>query len=351
MSNSHLHFGFENEGGAPSGIKRYSAQVRRAMQAVTPESWTFHSHKIAPLLRPAIAETWSRGWNISNLPYIPRQQSTIHTTSLLAPLKTPHRLVVTVHDLVPLTHPETLTPRGVSWHRKMLIHAVNNANVIVVPTQATGNLLQAHFQVADLGTRIVVAGGAPSLPSPDGSNPDLVPPQEYVVFLGTIEPRKRIDALIRAVSILPDITLVVLGHEGWGQINVLALCEKFGLPAERFRHIRFADDQQVSNVLASALALVLPSDAEGFGLPLVEAMALGVPVIHSDDPALCEVASQAGKVITRSSSIEEFAEKISLAVQEVSEMSEHYRELGIARSADFTWENTAKRIWEIHRSL
>ena len=321
------------------------------MQSDIPINWEFHTHSITSFVRPFVAESWSRGWNIHSLSARPNRNLSIHATSLLAPVNVSRKLVVTVHDLVPLTHPETLTLRGSLWHEKMLKRVVESAASIVVPTHAIENSLRTHFSSHNLDGRVFVAGGASSLPIPDDTDRSLIPRQKYIVFLGTIEPRKRVDALIAAVSKLRDISLVVIGNNGWGDVNVTSLAQFYGLPPDRFHHVSNATDQQVSNLISDAQALILPSEAEGFGLPLVEAMSLGTPIIYSDDPALSEVASNVGIKVKRNKSTDIFASQLADAIEEISENSDRYRAAGIEHSAQYSWAKTAKEIWQIHRGL
>jgi glycosyltransferase involved in cell wall biosynthesis len=351
MSIQHLHFGFESTLGAPSGVKRYSRMVGKAMGASTPTGWEFHVHEIPSFIRPLFSETWSRSIDTPFSAKGSGNIANVHSTSLFAPVNTSLKHVVTIHDLVPITHPETLNRHGVNWHLRMLSLALEKAAAFVVPSVATFQSLSTYLSDNNLNKKITIAGGAPSLPPPNFTNALELEEKRYVVFLGTLEPRKRVDALIEAVSRLEDFSLVVLGNPGWGGVNPANLARLYGLPSNRFHYLRNSTDQQVSNIVSKARALVLPSQSEGFGLPLVEAMALGTPVIHSDSQALVEVAGGSGITVQMSLKSELFVDGICQAIEEAEKNRSNYASMGLNQSAKYSWGNTAKVIWETHQGL
>jgi len=247
-------------------------------------------------------------------------------------------LSVTVHDTVPWTHPETLTPRGVSWHRAMVARAARRADALVVPTAAVAD---------DLATRVrcvapvrVAGHGVTELPA-SGAELDL--PERYVLAVGTIEPRKGIDVLIEAMAHV-DVPLVLAGQPGWGGLDPLALAAQHGVSDVRV--LGRVSDAELAVALRGAAVLAAPSLAEGFGLPVLEAMAAGVPVVHSDASALVEVAGGAGRVVPARD-----AAALATALREVlgsAELTGRMRTAGLSRAADFTWSSAAEVVWSVH---
>ncbi|WP_199433973.1 glycosyltransferase family 4 protein [Qaidamihabitans albus] len=344
----------------PGGTGRYTAELLRALARTTPEGWTVSSvvarhadtgparidgvggPRVLPLPPRALIACWQAG-----VPLWPGGTA-VHAPTPLAPPRAGRgrTLSVTVHDTVPWTHPETLTPRGVRWHRTMIARAARRADALVVPTEAVAGELAGYVQPA---ARVRVAGhGVTELPSP-------VPvdvPARYVLALGTIEPRKGIDVLVEAMSMLsgssaaPDVPLLLVGQPGWGGLDPHALARRHGLPEGRVRVLGRLPDAELASVLRGASVLAAPSRAEGFGLPVLEAMAAGVPVVHSDAPALAEVAGGAGRMVPRGD-----AAALATALGEVlssEKLAAGLAAAGRARAAEFTWRRAAEAVWELH---
>jgi glycosyltransferase involved in cell wall biosynthesis len=314
-------------------------------------------HKLA-LSRRELSAAWQLGF--THLP----GRGMVHSTSMLAPLHKHDILhdandqtIVTVHDAVPWTHPETLTSRGVSWHKAMAKRAQKYADAIVVPTHAVADALT---EFVDFGDRIRVIGGASSsrlaLPKDAAARAEkLGLPERYVLAVGTIEPRKGIDALITAMSRpeLGDVPLVHVGPAGWGDLDIATLAKEAGLAEERLIDLGTLDDTDLAVVYERATVFALPSLSEGFGLPLLEAFKLGTPVVHSDAPALVEVAGDAGLAVELDSA-DEYPERLAAALANVlddSETADRLSALGLDRVNAYSWRSSAEKVWELHASL
>ncbi len=364
----------------PGGIGRYAVELTRELIATAPRGCDVmgfvpaspdsdYERLIAALPglaglsksaldRRQLAAAWQHGF--TRLP----GSGMIHAPSLFAPmyqhdrLNTPgEQIVVTIHDTVPWTHPETLTPRGVAWHRAMAKRAERYADAVVVPTHAVVDELMERFSFGD---RIRVIAGAPStalLPGPDADEraERLGLPESYLICVATIEPRKAISELIEALACeeAPELPLVLVGHQGWGGIDVEVLAAKAGLPADRVRYLGHLDDADLAVALSRATAAVVPSRAEGFGLAALEAMSLGVPVVHSDAPALVEVADGAGLVVEREPR-DEYPRRLAEALRRVvddSALAEALRVRGRDRARAYSWRDSAEKTWQLHADL
>lgn len=308
----------------PGGTGRYTAELLAALRSTAPDGWTVttaataNADRVIRLPRRALVALWERG-----LP--PKLGPHVHAPTPLAPLP---GAVVTVHDVVPWTHPETLTPRGAAWHRKVITRAAREARALVVPTKAVADQLQERVRV-EVPVH-VVPNGVTNL-QPTEAPVDLVGP--YVLAVGTIEPRKGFDLLVRATERI-GVPLVHIGPQGWGGVD---------LTAPHVRLLGRVDDERLASVLAGAAVLAAPSLAEGFGLPVLEAMAAGVAVVHSDDPALVEVAGGAGTVVRRGD-LDSLTEGLRAALANPGNSIV----AGITRASEFTWEKTARGVWEAH---
>ncbi|WP_158885266.1 glycosyltransferase family 4 protein [Amycolatopsis anabasis] len=340
----------------PGGTGRYTAELLRALAATAPPGWTVssvvarHAEVEAaridgvdgPRILPLPPRTLIAAWQLG-VPWWPGGDA-VHAPTPLAPPRAPRgrTLSVTVHDTVPWTHPETLTPRGVSWHRAMIGRAARRADALVVPTEAVAGDLRRRVAVR---AEITVAGHgvAEALTRDEPTGLDL--PERYVLAIGTLEPRKGIDVLIAAMREV-DVVLLLAGQPGWGGLDPRELAREHGLPAERVRVLGRVPDAELGAVLRRASVLAAPSLAEGFGLPVLEAMAAGVPVVHSDVPALVEVAGGAGLAVPRGD-----AGALAAALREV--LGSPARAAGLAaagrsRAARFSWARSAEAVWTTH---
>jgi glycosyltransferase involved in cell wall biosynthesis len=266
--------------------------------------------------------------------------------------------VVTIHDAVPWTHPETLTPRGARWHRAMAERAARNAAAITVPTQAVADeLAEVLPAVRDVPVRVLGAGVARAVVrEPDADYAERVAaaltlPDRFALSLATLEPRKGLDVLIDALVRLGASAphLLVVGQAGWGGVDPAAAASHAGLPPERLRVLGRISDPELAVVLRRATLLVAPSRAEGFGLPVAEAMAVGTPVVCSDAPALVEVAGGAAAVVPRGDS-GSLAVAIAKLLDDAPER-DRMAVAGRARAAAFDWDRVAERAWALYAGL
>jgi glycosyltransferase involved in cell wall biosynthesis len=304
-------------------------------------------HRLALPRRPLIA-AWERGLRFP----VPRGADVVHAPTLLAPTAVRGPLVVTIHDAVPWTHPETLTPRGVAWHRRMAERVARRADAVVVPTRAVADTLGAHLPLRRV--EVVGEGVSPDLALPDDSDARAarlgLPAGGYLLSLATLEPRKGLDVLIRALPAAPTaLPLLVVGQPGWGDVDPLELARDQGLPAERVRVLGRLGDADLATVLDRATVLVAPSRAEGFGLPVLEAMQAGTPVVCSDDPALAEVGGDA--VVTAPvGDPGALAEALGRVLRDPA-LRARMVERGRERAATQTWARAAGTLWALYRSL
>ncbi len=364
----------------PGGIGRYTEELTRELIATaprgcdvvgivsaSPESSYEKVRELLPGLadlyksaldRRSLTTAWQHGF--TRLP----GQGMLHSTSMMAPLHKHDRLnnrgdqvVITIHDTVPWSNPETLTPHGVSWHKAMAKRAERYADAVVVPTHAVAEQLS---EIIDFGERIRVIGGAVSsklaVPLDGDARADALElPAEYVLAVGTLEPRKGLERLIRAMAHpdAPDLPLLIAGPEGWGRVNVADLAEASGLAKDRIRALGYLTDSDLAVVMDRATVFVYPSLAEGFGLPVLEAMHLGTPVVHTDVPALMEVAADAGLVVELEEE-DSFVARLALAIRSTVDdnaLAERLAYAGLDRSHAFSWRGSAEKVWALHADL
>ena len=348
----------------PGGTARYTRCLGSALAATAPDGWSVEGwtalhastsgadlagvggpHRL-PLGRRALIAAWERG--VGPVPHA----DLVHAPTLLVPPKRGRPLVVTIHDAVPWTHPETLTQRGVAWHRRMGARVAASADLVIVPTRAVADELSGFL---DLGDRVrVVFEGADALVVPADAaarRKRLKVPAEYFVSVATLEPRKALDVALAALAetAAPDVPLVVVGQPGWGGVDLDATAAAVGLRDGRVLALGRTSDEDLAAVLAGALGLVAPSRAEGFGLPVVEAMAAGVPVICSDAPALVEVTGGAASVFPVDDVVA-LAEALG-AVAGDEAVRARLAAAGRERTKDMKWRAAAEGTWAVYGEL
>jgi glycosyltransferase involved in cell wall biosynthesis len=163
-------------------------------------------------------------------------------------------------------------------------------------------------------------------------------------------------ALIAAMGLTDaaGLPLVIVGPEEWHGQHVSTVAMEAGVPEGRVMLLGPLDDGDLAVVFDRASVFVCPSLAEGFGLPLLEAFQFGTPVIHSDDPALVEVASGAGIVVERESSGSTYAERLAASIRSVlsdTDLVARLNTYGQDRVRAFSWRDSAEQVWRLHADL
>ncbi len=280
-------------------------------------------------------------WHALRRPALPRalgRLDVVHVTAPVVPPTGTVPMVATVHDLFPVTRPELLTRRGARLLRRGLEIVRDTAQVVMVPSEVVARDCRAFGIDADR-LRVVPWGATPVEPGPGAvaavrSRYGVEGP--YVLFVGTLEPRKNLARLVAAVARLgrPDLTLVVVGPDGWGQVDPAAGAD--GVRTVLTGHVPAAD---LPALQAGAEAFCFPSLAEGFGLPVLEAMAAGAPVVTSAGTACAEVVGDAG-VLVDPEDVGSVAEGLARVLDD-PDLAERLRAAGRTRAAGFTWASAA----------
>jgi len=290
-----------------------------------------------PLPRLALYEAWHR----LRRPPVDRVTGpvdVIHATGLAVP--PPSAPVVwTLHDLAWRRDPSSFTAWGVRFFEAALARAIEDADLVLCPTRATiedavaAGLDRERMRLVPLGVRPVAVSDEQrrSVRRRHGLE------REYVLSVGTAEPRKNLGTLIEAFARMErtDVDLVMVGPAGWNE-NLGPRTDRLG---DRVRTLGFVADDELAALYAGAAAFAYPSRWEGFGLPVLEAMVAGAPVVTSAATATAEVAGDAALLVDPID-----ADALSTALTELLEdtaLSTRLVDAGRARAATFTWERTA----------
>ncbi|MGH3133722.1 MAG: glycosyltransferase family 4 protein [Gaiellaceae bacterium] len=228
----------------------------------------------------------------------------------------------TIHDLVPLRHPEWVTPRTRSMHGRKYRDAARTCDVVFVNSAYTGRDVTDMLGVP--AERVLVAHPAAKDEfTADGPASDLGAP--YVLTVATREPRKNLQALVEAHGLLGnELLLAVAGSEGWGDQPELA--------GPRIRRLGFVSDEELAGLYRGAAAAVYPSRFEGFGIPVIEAMACGCPVVVSAHPSLDEAS---GGAAVRADPDDPAA--IAAAIERAISDRASVAAAGLEHASGFTW--------------
>ena len=251
--------------------------------------------------------------------------------------------VVTIHDLVWKYAPHTMRPLSLLVEKRLMPKAIALADLVIADSQSTALGITEVFPQFAHKVRVVHLGVSKLLDPDQLVFKQLNIFKPYLLFVGTIEPRKNLERLLLAFSMLPrslrdQFSLVIVGDKGWGGINLQKLICEYGL-GDSVKILGYVDDCQLASLYLNARFLAMPSLYEGFGLPLLEAMQYGIPVLTSNVGSMAEV-SKDGSVLVDPYSVE----SICAGVQRMLVDDDLINVLGkkaLRRAQDFSWEKCA----------
>ncbi len=256
--------------------------------------------------------------------------------------------VVTVHDLSFVLHPEYADPRLAAYLNDALPRAIARTDVVITVSAAVAAETAALFP--DARDKIVAIPNGVRLPVAPVSSRSSDPP--VILMVGTIEPRKNHLAALTVLDIIrdrhPDVRLYILGRKGWLADEIESRINDRAARGS-VTWLRNADDRALEQAYAGASVVLAPSHYEGFGLPVLEAMARGVPVVASDILAHREVAGDTS-LFASPDRPEALGEQVLRALED-SELRRDLSERGRVRSGSFSWGETARRVLRVYERL
>jgi glycosyltransferase involved in cell wall biosynthesis len=307
-----------------------------------------------PIARPAVRVVWEH----SVLPILARRDrlDLFHGTVNVLPRFLSCPGVVTIHDLAFLHWPEQVPARRYRYLAREVRSAARRAEQIIAVSESTRQDVIELLDVAPERVTVIHLGVDARFRPPNRDGIDAFRAREgivrpFVLAVGNLEPRKNLPALLRAFARLaPDVPhdLVLVGAEGWLTDEIHGSIAGLQLD-KRVRMTGFVNDDDLPHWYGAADLFVYPSLSEGFGLPLVEAMACGAPVVISNVSSLPEVAGDAAVMVDPHDD-ESIAEGMRRALTDAA-LASDLRDRGRRRAAGFTWEETARRTVAVYREV
>lgn len=355
---------------APGGIGTYVSELLPALAHEEPaleivpfrSNFTHGPTRSVELAEPAVVVPGSLrrlypSWDLLGRPTLPQTLAAaevVHATNPAAvpPIRRGQRLLVTVHDLAFERFPELFPRRWLWLYRAGLRAAVKRAHAIVVPSQSTADDLLSRTSID--AARVFVTPLAPSLAGSEDEPTEalrrLGVTSPYLLSVGTIEPRKNLLRLVRAyrqVAAEVPHALVLAGPPGWQSPELEAELARTG-PGVIVRTGQVFD-RDLDALYRGADAFAYPSLYEGFGLPLVEAMARGVATVTSNTSSLPEVAGDAALLVDPED-VGEIADALARVLTDPA-LAEDLRRRGRERAAMFSWAATAHATLDVYRHM
>lgn len=258
-----------------------------------------------------------------------------------------------IYDLSVVKHPEMHPKQRVAYVAGQLSRVMRRASVVVTISESIRQEIAEQYKYPLDRIALAPPSWQPTTfpyQKHDGVQEELgqSSPKDYFLFVGTVEPRKNILGLLTAIEALrarrPDAPrLMLVGGEGWGS-SVFGERLNGAVGSGAVLRPGYVPDEQMESLYRGALGLVYPSLYEGFGMPIIEAMAAGCPVITSNISATAEAAEDAAVLVDPTD-----YEQIEAAMERLIDdagLRDTLRAKGLARSRDFTWEQTARKLTE-----
>jgi glycosyltransferase involved in cell wall biosynthesis len=281
----------------------------------------------------------------------------VHGPHYTLPARSQTPAAVTVHDLTLWDRPEWHDRSKVIFFRRALLLAARRADVVIVPSNSSADAYRTHFGDA-VPVRVIPHGVDHvrfATNEPDSGFDQAVLTRlginwPYVLSVATNEPRKNLPALVAAFSKLaqysPELRLVLVGGSGWKNDQLDATIAASAV-ASRVLRTGYLDDDDIPALLRRAAAVAYPAFVEGFGLPALEALACGAPLVTSENSAMAEVTGDAALLVAPSD-VDGLVDALATLVAGGEDVARRRRQ-GIERAASYTWELAAARHLEAYR--
>ncbi|MBQ6041747.1 MAG: glycosyltransferase family 4 protein [Oscillospiraceae bacterium] len=329
-------------------------KVRR-MQPFVRENTPLHPARFSPLLYRLMT-------NFVPVPYCAFQgkwADITHFFNYIVPPFVHGKTVVTVHDMVLHAYPETMRRRTRLLLQTGLRRSMARADLIVTDSEFSRTEIAKYYPDFADKVRVVPCGVDPKRFAP--ASPEEIArvreahhlPEQYFLYLGTLEPRKNLVRLIEAYALLrekhPDAPpLVLAGGKGWQYESIFAAADRDGL-REHILFPSYIPAGDMAALYSGALAFLFPSLYEGFGMPPLEAMACGCPVLTAKAASLPEAVGDAA-ILVSPNSTKAIADGMEMLLTDPA-LRCGLRKCGLRRAAEMNWDSAAEKLYQVYREL
>jgi glycosyltransferase involved in cell wall biosynthesis len=345
------------------GVRRYVNELTSACLQIAPDLEFVVIGAGAGSLPSGLtdfpAQSWlptNLGWCLDGLPRASKRANLdmFHAPAYTAPLWGVHPLVVTIHDVSYERHPEWDPYRSDRVRRWFYRRSARSADLVITDSEFSRKEIEAAYGIQPDRIRVVPLGvGVPFTPAAESAHPGPPPEERFILHVGDLHPRRNVGVLVDALGLLRARTdelkhtvLVLAGTDRGSAAAITAHAEALGV-TDALRFVNDSRDDQVVDLMRRASAFAYPSLYEGFGLPALEAMACGAPVIASSASSIPEVVGDAGLLIDPHD-VRGWYEALA-AILGSSARAAELRAAGIARAAGFTWRKSAMQTSDAYR--
>jgi glycosyltransferase involved in cell wall biosynthesis len=315
-----------------AGVHRYITSLVGELEAS--DKVTLHRYSLPGRdhLRTVVRDV---AWYLRVLPRAARRDGVdlLHCPTQRAPANSAVPLLLTIHDLATLRLPAAFNRWTRAYSRALLPRVIRNADHVIAVSEFTASELMSLLGVTAAKITVIPNG----VGVPFGSDVEAAT-GDYVLAVATIEPRKNLNRLTQAFASLSPrpSELRLVGAPGWGHVHVDAHVKQLGV----------VSDHELARLYRGARCLAYVPLYEGFGLPVLEAMASGTPVVASDIPPLREVAGLAAVYVDPFD-----PEAIARGLREAEQRRDELVDAGRQRAAAFSWRQTADATLEVYREM
>jgi glycosyltransferase involved in cell wall biosynthesis len=312
-------------------------------------------------LPPKLLEFLWNGIHVLPIENFTGDLDVFHSSDWLEPPTREAKRITTIHDLAVFKYPETFAPRGghdIVENQKRKLHFVKHySDLVIAVSETTKKDAMEILGIPEKKIKVIYEAADPIYFQ---HSPELVAEVkkkfqiegDYLLCVGTREPRKNLEKAVLAFAELAaankDLSLVIAGKFGWGEESLGAKLQAVKL-GQKVKILGFIEREDLARLYSGATAFVYPSLYEGFGLPILEAMSCGCPVITSDLGSMKEIAGEAAMLVSPQNP-EEIANAFS-KIYRNKKTAQELRLKGLKRAKEFSWEKTALQTLEAYRLL
>lgn len=340
-----------------TGVGRYLTELTQALRVTMQpdDDQVEFGSRLGPFGRRASSRIlWEQSLLAADVAR--RRIDVFHGPVNVLPLAVRTPAVVTIHDLAFLRYPEHVTTGRRAWLAGAIRHSARTADRIITVSQHTADDLQSWLKIDQDRIRVIPLAVSPRIRRLTGAELQVFRlkfaiDRPYILAVGTLEPRKNLPMLVRAFAAIKDQVphrLVLVGPEGWLTDELHQTVADLEL-GDRLLMTGFVGDEELGGWYSAADLVAVPSFFEGFGLPMLEAMSCGAPVLASNVSSLPEVGESAALYVDPRDQQMWSEQMLELLRDEGQRV--RMTEAGIGRANAFSWQESARQTWKVYREV